>query len=136
MLKYTGINLYTFTQILNNMKSYSFIILTVAFFIMVTVPSLAGKKESKLNPTLTVTVRGVVLDRMTREKLAGVSIQTESNQEKIYSDPDGSFVISNLEPDNNIIKVKCISYKDKEIKLDMKSLRKGKFNVLLEPILP
>ena len=125
------------------MKHISLLI-TVALVMMFIVPSLASKKGSKANPTLTSAsspieksnIKGVVLDQRTQEKLAGVSIQIGSSQEKIYSDPDGSFVISNFEPGNNTITVKCISYKDKVVSLDMKDLKKGKFNVLLEPVLP
>ena len=123
---------------------YFIFIFTAAIVMMITVPALAGKKGSKVNPALSspsspaekFNIKGVILDQQTHEKLAGVSIQIGSSQEKIYSDPDGSFVISNFEPGKNTITVKCISYKDKEVSLDMKDLKKGKFNVLLEPVLP
>ena len=118
------------------MKIYKIII--VAFFVlsMVSATASADNKETKPEATTTLTIKGIVQDQMTREKLAGVSIQIGTSQETIYSDPDGSFILPDFEPGNTTIKVKCISYKEKEITLDPKSIKKGKFSVTLEPILP
>ena len=120
---------------------YFSLIITFAIVMLVAVLAVAGnKKESKANPdalsTTAFNVKGVVSDQLTREKLAGVTIQIGSDQEKIYSNPDGSFIIPNLKPGNNSITVKCISYKDKELTLDDKTLKKGKLTVILEPVLP
>jgi hypothetical protein len=122
------------------MKYFSLII-TISIVIATAVPALAGnKKESKANPdalsATTFNIKGIVSDQLTREKLAGVTIQIGSDQEKIYSNPDGSFIIPNLKPGNNSITVKCISYKDKELTLDDKTLKKGKLTVILEPVSP
>ena len=127
---------YTFTPKFSDMKIYRTIIVASTLLMTVIATANPDNKEPKPEATTTLTVKGIVQDQMTREKLAGVSIQIGTSQETIYSDPDGSFILPDFEPGNTTIKVKCISYKEKEITLDAKSIKKGKFNVQLEPILP
>ena len=128
--------LYTFVSKYNDMKIYQTIIVAFTLIIMGSATANAEKKESKPEATTTLTIKGIVQDQLTREKLAGVSIQIGTSEETIYSDPDGAFMLPDFEPGTTTIKVKCISYKEKEITLDSKSIKKGKFSVSLEPILP
>ena len=114
---------------------YSFII-AFSLILLITSTSFAGIKEPKASPVSAITLKGLVVDQSTNEKLAGVTIQIGNNPEKIYSEPDGSFVIPNLDPENNTITIKCISYKEKKVTVDPKNLKKGKLNVKLEPVLP
>ena len=104
--------------------------------VMLTLPAFSRKKELKATPPASMTIKGVVKDQLTHEKLAGVSIQCNQSQGKIYTDSEGAFIISTSEHEITTLKLNCISYENRTISLDVKSLRKGKFIVFLEPVLP
>ncbi len=64
-------------------------------------------------------LKGSVVDKNTKESLAGVVIT--ANGKKVYTDLDGNFSISNLCKGNCKVVVKLISYQDQTIEVDMNS---------------
>lgn len=66
-------------------------------------------------------LHGFVCDKLTQETLAGAVIT--ANGQKIYSDLDGNFELSNLCGEKCQIKVSSISYVDQTIEIDTRSTK-------------
>lgn len=62
------------------------------------------------------TLKGIVADKATQETLAGAIITV--NGQKLYTDLDGNFSISNLCSGKCQLKVSLISYKDQIVEID------------------
>ena len=92
-------------------KTISFVIALIALFSIEGIAAEKGPKTSSLS-TLS-SLSGVVIDKDSNEKLAGVTIQLSSTDQKIYSNSKGEFNLDGIEPGTYKIKVNCISYKDK-----------------------
>lgn len=71
----------------------------------------APKKNSNTSKSA---VSGKIVDVVSGESLAGACLTIEGTDIKVYSDLDGNFTISNIEPGNYSINVTMISYKSKE----------------------
>ncbi|MBP6611127.1 MAG: carboxypeptidase-like regulatory domain-containing protein [Paludibacter sp.] len=61
-------------------------------------------------------ISGVLLDKATKENLAGAVITV--NGQKVYSDLDGKFEISNINNAKLLIKVNMISYESSVVEID------------------
>jgi hypothetical protein len=66
-------------------------------------------------------LKGVVSDKLTKETLAGAIIT--ANGQKVYTDLDGNFCISNLCGGKCQIKISLISYRDQTIDIDTNNLQ-------------
>jgi hypothetical protein len=98
---------------------------------------LAAKKGPKTSgPSTQSTLSGVILDKDSNEKLAGVTIQLASTDQKIYSNSKGEFTLDGIEPGTYKVKVNCISYKEKEVTVKIEKAQNEKLKILLNPILP
>ncbi len=64
----------------------------------------------------TTVLKGIVSDKLTEETLAGAIIT--ANGQKVYTDLDGNFSISNLCGGKCQLKISLISYKDQTIEID------------------
>ena len=89
--------------------------------------SLSGSaKKNQIAETKVETIdqtrilKGLVFDKLTNETLAGAVIT--ANGQKIYTDLDGNFALSNLCGDKCQLKVSLISYVDKTIEIDTDKL--------------
>ncbi len=84
-------------------------------------------KENQASETKVETVdqvrvlKGLVSDRLTHETLAGAVIT--ANGQKVYTDLDGNFSLSNLCGNKCQIKVSLISYADETIEIDTNNLQ-------------
>ena len=117
------------------MKTYLlFPVLIISLFISTI--TYAANKETRPGTPATISVKGVVLDQDTKEKLAGVTISVGPDEQKIYSEADGTFSIEGLPQGTWSITFRCISYKEKTITVDTQDLKKGKLNLQLEPVTP
>jgi len=82
--------------------------------------SAAPKPEPKLEMQVQTTVlHGMINDLQTNETLAGATIT--ANGQKVYSDLDGNFAISNICNGKCQIKINMISYKDQVLEIDTNS---------------
>jgi hypothetical protein len=97
----------------------------------------ASKKSSGTSgPSTRASFSGVVIDRNSNEKLAGVTIQMAETNLKIYSNSKGEFTLDRIEPGTYKVKINCISYKDKEMTVKVTKSQKDKVKILLNPIEP
>jgi hypothetical protein len=65
-------------------------------------------------------IKGIVLDKLTSETLAGAVITL--NGQKIYTDLDGNFQLNNLK-EKSVLKISMISYEDQIINIDPKDTK-------------
>jgi len=77
--------------------------------------------ETKVENEQTRTLKGLVSDKLTQETLAGAIITY--NGQKVYTDLDGNFSLSNLCGSKCQIKVSMISYVDELIEIDTNNLK-------------
>lgn len=118
------------------MKKKSLFIVLILTTIFGTI-GFASKKGPKTSaPSTQSSISGVVLDKDSNEKLAGVTIQLASTDQKIYSNSNGEFNLKGIEPGTYKVKVNCISYKDKEVTVKITKAENEKMKILLNPIMP
>lgn len=118
------------------MKS-SAVLFYVLVFSLLNINSFASDKGAKSkNPGAGSSLSGVILDKDSNEKLAGVSIQLTSSDQKIYSDSKGEFTVDGIEPGTYKVKINCISYKDKEVTVKITKSQNESLKIILNPIQP
>ena len=118
------------------MKSKA-LLFVLALFTLLNTNGMAGKKGNKTTgPATRSSLSGVILDKSSNEKLAGVTIQLTSSDQKIYTDSKGQFNLDGIEPGTYKVKINCISYKDQEVSVTIAKSQKEKLKILLNPIEP
>jgi hypothetical protein len=116
---------------------YKAIVFSLAMITLFSYNVLASKKGSKSSgPENQSSISGVILDKTTYEKLAGVTIQLPGTDQKIYSDAKGEFKLQNITPGNYTVKINCISYKDKVVSVKIIKGENETVTILLNPIEP
>lgn len=115
-------------------KTLIFAFVLVALFNIEGITAEKGPKTS--SPSTQSSISGIILDKDSNEKLAGVTIQLASTDQKIYSNSKGEFILEGIEPGTYKVKVNCISYKDKEITVQITKSENEKLKILLNPIMP
>lgn len=86
----------------------------VTLFLMAGFQNFAkGDGEEGNNPSANTAtmIKGRILDQVSGESLAGVTVKVEGTDMKTYSDLDGNFSFKDLEPGTYSIVVSYISYK-------------------------
>lgn len=96
-------------------------ILSIALLVFASISLFAAEtanNEVKAAPAVvsTVKVNGIVADKQSKELLAGATITV--NGQKVYSDLDGHFTISNTDNDKLKITVSLISYEEQTFDID------------------
>ena len=113
------------------------LLLVAVIVTIISIEGIAAKKGPKTSaPATQSSLSGVVLDKDSNEKLAGVMIQLASTDQKIYSDSKGEFTLTGIEPGTYKVKINCISYKDKEVSIKITKSENEKLKILLNPIEP
>ena len=97
----------------------------------------ARDKEMKQSASAGASIlTGIVLDKQTNEKLAGVAITLADTDHKIYSDVNGEFTLSGLAPGDYTVKVNCISYKERTFTLKLSGAKRENVKITLTPVEP
>ncbi len=118
------------------MKSISILItLVLVFFLFFN--ALASKKDNKTSAKSNhASICGVIIDKSSNEKLAGVMIHFDATNQKIYSNAKGEFNLEGIEPGTYKVKIKCISYKEQEVSVKITKAQNLKLKFQLNPIKP
>lgn len=77
--------------------------------------------DTPANASAKSSISGKVVDNQTGESLAGVAVTVEGTEIKAYTDLDGNFTITNIDPGKYNLIVSLISYKNslvENLKLD------------------
>lgn len=101
-----------------------FMLLSVVSFLFVSLQLSAEPKPANSTSVVAIqtnSVKGMVLDKLTKETLAGAVIT--ANGQKVYTDLDGNFALSNLCNGKCELKVSLISYDDQTIDIDTNNLK-------------
>lgn len=97
----------------------------------------ARDKEIKQSASAGASIlTGIVLDKQTNEKLAGVAITLADTDHKIYSDVNGEFSLSGIAPGDYTVKVNCISYKERTFTLKLSGAKRENVKITLTPVEP
>jgi len=110
--------------------------LAVTLVLLTTTALFADNDSPRNNAPSTMSLSGTILDKATNETLPGVTIQLVDSDSKVYSDPDGTFSLTGLQPGEYEVKISCISYKDKVISVEVKSASQNTVSVQLESVEP
>ena len=95
------------------MKNIIVIVSILSFFAVSTV--FAGNDNEPGNAPATTAITGKVIDNVTMEELAGVSVQIEGTDMKAYTDIEGNFKIEGLQPGTYDLNIMYISYENKKL---------------------
>ncbi len=79
--------------------------------------SNSSKVAPSPTPAVVNEIQGVVLDKKTNEPLAGALVVV--NDQKIYTDFDGKFKVSNLKVTEPTLKITMISYFEENLNVDL-----------------
>lgn len=79
------------------------------------------KTEVPAQPVQLTTLKGIVSDKLTKETLAGAIIT--ANGQKVYTDLDGNFILSNLCSGKCELKIRLISYKDQVVEINTNAIQ-------------
>ena len=97
--------------------------------------AFASKKDTK-TASAQASISGVIMDKSSNEKLAGVTIYLDVNR-KVFSDAEGGFKLEGIEPGTYEVKITCISYKEQEVFVKIISRDQNeKLKIQLDPIVP
>jgi hypothetical protein len=97
----------------------------------------ASEKDSKSSSPVSKTlISGVITDKSSNEKLAGVMVRILSTGQKVYTDAKGEFSLEGMEPGTYQVSVDCISYKNKTLTVKIIKGEKEKLTIQLNPIEP
>ena len=77
------------------------------------------KANTETSVQQTIVINGLVIDNATNETLAGAVVTVDG--QKIYSDLDGNFTISNVKNGKIKVTVSMISYADQIVEIDTSS---------------
>jgi hypothetical protein len=92
----------------------------VVFLIALLVSSLSiAVAETNETEALVATITGKVLDKETKEALAGATIIV--NGQKMYSDLDGNFTIEKVAGEKCELTVSMISYEPQSVEVNVKN---------------
>lgn len=102
----------------------------LGLFVLIVV--LAGCKEGTLEPALTGSIDGVVLDYETSEPLSGASITTSPPTGAFVTDGDGRFLLDDLEAGNYTINAKKPGYQTNSVTVSVRENRRTAATMFLE----
>jgi hypothetical protein len=108
----------------------------IVLFLLAGMSTFASDENTKSAPTAKAAIAGVVSDKSSNEKLAGVMIQLVDSDMKVYSNAKGEFNLDGIEPGTYQVRVNCISYRDKTFTVKVPKGKKEKLSVQLNPIEP
>lgn len=92
--------------------------------------SLNLNAEPLVQAESTTVLRGLVSDKVTKETLAGAVIT--ANGQKVYTDLDGNFTISNVCEGHCKVKIDFISYAEQSIDVDLNNTKT--IEIKLQPL--
>ena len=98
--------------------------------------SASKKSPGTSGPSTQTSFSGVIIDKNSNEKLAGVSIEIPETDQKISSNSKGDFTLDGIEPATYKVKINGISYNAKEVTVKVSKSPKDKVKILLNPIQP
>lgn len=115
----------------------SLISFAAVVILLTSMNTFASEKNTKSSATSAkAAIAGVVSDKSSNEKLAGVMIQLIDSDIKVYSNSKGEFNLDGVEPGTYQVKVNCISYRDKVVTVKVPKGKKEKLSIQLNPIEP
>ena len=83
----------------------------IASLLLLSIITLWGFSSEGNKNKDSVTIEGVVVDKLTGENLTGVELYLVEAGRKVYTDFDGNFKLDGLNPGTYNIKASIISYK-------------------------
>lgn len=90
----------------------------IAAILLFSTAAFAGNDNVPELPKASTTIKGIVIDKVTKEALAGVKIYIGESNDAVYTDLDGNFEISNVKPGTHNISTNLISYKASSINVE------------------
>lgn len=86
----------------------------LALALIMIAPAFAAKKAKTEDSTPKVenVLSGKVIDQLSGEELAGVAVKLQGSETVCYTDFEGNFKFSNLQPGKYKLNVEMISYKE------------------------
>jgi hypothetical protein len=93
------------------MKKFGFVTFLLAMVLIGANIAIADGDNTN-PPAQKATIQGTVMDINTGEALVGVSVELENSGTKYYTDFEGNFEISDLDPGTYTIIASYISYKN------------------------
>lgn len=108
----------------------------VLLLTLMTVPFSVEAKKPTPAKEVSISLTGVVVDKLTQEELAGVYIFFEELQKGVYSEPDGTFNFEGIQPGKYSVTVKYISYHESHEVIKVKNSKRNYKSIQLKPIEP
>ena len=101
------------------MKRFSIILTIISLLIGSAYADNNIADKGKGNPPTIISIKGIVLDKISGEALAGVKVVVTELDKEVYTDLDGNFEFENLLKDIYNIETEMISYEKQSLKVDI-----------------
>ena len=92
------------------------------------------KSKSNKSVAMTTSITGSVVDEITGETLAGVSVFLEGVDQSVYTDFDGNFEFTGLTPGEYTIKTTLISYNECTSKVHAELKKRNRVDMRLNSV--
>ncbi len=93
----------------------------IAVIIFTSLTIFAANDKVPASPVANATIKGIVIDKITGEALAGVKIDLVNSNNAVYTDLDGNFEFTDVKTGTHNIKTNLISYKSSVIEINCNS---------------
>jgi len=111
------------------------IAIAILGFILLTGNQVMATGDMPVNTSAKSSISGKVVDIKTGEALVGVAVEVEGINQKVYTDLDGNFTISNISPGSYNLVLSLISYKNSLVEnLKVKPSEKEVIDIKLDGI--
>jgi hypothetical protein len=112
------------------------IVLFVTLAVLIPSGLVFGDNNDHVSKPVKVSLQGMVIDKDSKESLAGVTILIDGKEKSFYTDTDGKFTIDELTPGTYTMKVKYISYQEKELQVEAGKSPDETVSIPLETVEP
>ncbi len=110
------------------------LILSVLFIFSILPVAMSGVSEENKKSSNLISVAGQIIDNESGEALSGVLVKIEEAGNRIYTDLEGKFEISNLVTGNYRISVSFISYENRKLNLELNGEENGPLKIQLNQV--
>jgi len=116
----------------NQMKKVIFT--TILSSLLLIYFTVSATNENPPKNAVNINFQGKVIDNQTGESLAGVVIEVNGTDVKVYSDLEGNYTINGLKSGKYTIFVNYISYRKESREIEVKENENKNINILLVPV--
>ena len=109
-------------------------IVIISIILAFSFAAASEKPEGNKSGDMTTSIAGTVIDEISGETLAGVTVTLEGSEETVFTDFDGNFEFEGITPGEYVIKTRLISYKESSLTVTAELKKKNRVDLKLKSV--